>query len=93
MNIPSALAHRLVVGRQVAMKVMLDLTLYLMEPTELEFEYLINLYEALCPRDRLLKFKIAEISDMVQHCQPYVNEACPGSSEGGSEAPLFRASP
>ncbi|WP_244846699.1 type VI immunity family protein [Mesorhizobium sp. L-8-3] len=40
---------------------MLDLTIYLQGPTEEEFEFLLDLYEAACPTDRLIKFKIAEL--------------------------------
>lgn len=71
------------------MKVMLDLTLYLMEPTELEFEYLINLYEALCPRDRLLKFKIAEIPIWSSIASPMLTRHARAAARAGVRRPYF----
>ena len=45
----------------VAAKVLLDLTLYLVGPQESELEFLVDLYESVCPRDRLVKYTITEL--------------------------------
>lgn len=60
LEIPSQLATPTVISGRVASKVMQDLTVYLVGPSEREFEYLIELYEGICPPDRLVKYKIAE---------------------------------
>lgn len=60
-SLPLALTQPLIVGEEVALKIMLDLTVYLEEPTEHAFEYLLDLYESTCPPDRLLEFKIGEL--------------------------------
>jgi hypothetical protein len=40
---------------------MLDLTIYLEDPTEGELEYLVDLYAKTCPQNRLTRYKISEL--------------------------------
>jgi Type VI immunity for VRR-NUC len=60
--LPSQLATPAIVDAQVASKVMLDLTVYLVGPSELELEYLIDFYETICPADCRTKYTIAEFN-------------------------------
>ena len=60
-SLPSLLAHHFVVDGQVALKVALDLTVYLVGPSENEFERLTDIYERLCSPDRRLKYTIGEL--------------------------------
>ena len=61
LNLPSELVNLIVISGKVAAKVMLDLTVYLVGPSEQEMEYLIDLYESSCPPDRIVKYTIAEL--------------------------------
>lgn len=55
---------------KIASKVMLDLTVYLRGPSERELEYLIDLYNRMCPVDRLVDYKIAELEYWSPLAQP-----------------------
>ena len=61
LTLPSPLATPLIISGHVAAKVMLDLTIYLTGPSEAELEYLIDLYEYVCPFDRMVKYRITEV--------------------------------
>jgi TseV toxin immunity protein TsiV len=61
LNIPSVLATPVLISGRVASKLMQDLTVYVVGPSQQEFEYLIDFYENICPSDRLVKYKIAEL--------------------------------
>jgi hypothetical protein len=49
---------------------MIDLTVYLIGPSERELELLIQLYESICPADRLVNYKIDEFDYWVPLAQP-----------------------
>lgn len=60
-NMPLQLATPAIISGKIASKVMLDLTVYLTGPSEHELDYLIDLYERICPSDRLVRYKISEL--------------------------------
>jgi Protein of unknown function (DUF3396) len=91
-SLPPALSDPFVVGRQVALKVMLDLTVYLEGPSEREFEYLIDLYEVICPLDRLLKFKIAELPIWSSIANPMLTMHGRAAARAGIRRPYFEPS-
>jgi hypothetical protein len=64
---------------------MLDLTVYLVGPTELELEYLIDLYETICPADRRTKYTIAEFNYWDDIAHPDLAEW--SGSGGGRRSP------
>jgi hypothetical protein len=59
--IPPRLAAPVVISRQVASKVVLDLTVYLVGPSEQELEFLIDYYESLCPPGGMVYYQISEM--------------------------------
>ncbi|MGF9759339.1 type VI immunity family protein [Microvirga sp. 0TCS3.31] len=71
---------------------MLDLTVYLDGPEEREFEYLIDLYEAICPPDRLLKFKIAELPIWSRIANPMLTMRGRAAAKVGIRRPYFEPS-
>lgn len=60
MQLPDALTRPRVQNNQTLCKLTLDLTLYLTGPTLEEFEYLVDIYHRLCPRERLQQYAIME---------------------------------
>jgi hypothetical protein len=91
-SLPSALAQPFVVSRRVASKVMLDLTVYLPGPSEQELEYLIDLYEAICPPDRLVKYKIAELVLWSSIANPMLTMRGRAAAKAGIKHPYFEPS-
>lgn len=75
-------------GRIVA-KVMQDLTVYLAGPTEQELEYLISLYEQLCPKERQKKYKIAELPYWVPLAQPQLTQSGRAAQANGIPRPYL----
>lgn len=91
-SLPRTLTAPIVVGRQVALKVMLDLTVYLEGPSEQEFDYLLSLYETLCPPDRLAKFKIAELPIWSRIAAPMLTMRGRAAAAAGIGRPYFEPS-
>ena len=60
-NLPSQLASPMLIRERPALKVMLDLTVYIVGPLEQELEYLVDLYASLCPKEYMTKYKISEL--------------------------------
>jgi hypothetical protein len=90
-GLPLPLIEPLVVGDEVALKVMLDLTVYLEGPTEREFEYLFDLYEAICPPNGLLKFKIGELPVWSSIANPMLTMHGRAAAGAGIRRPYFEA--
>jgi hypothetical protein len=67
---PLELEMPVVIEGRVVSKVMQDLIVYLVGPSELELEFLIDLYESICPLDHLVNYKIGEIEHWVLLAQP-----------------------
>src|SRR5690242_6732620 len=92
LNLPAGLSMPYVVGRRVALKIMLDLTIYLAGPAEREFEYLLDLYESLCPPDRVMKFKIAELPIWSSIASPMLTMGGRAAARAGIRRPYFEPS-
>jgi hypothetical protein len=60
LELPAELTRPIMSDGRVIAKLMLDLTVYLQGPSVTELQTLIELYEELCPPQRLFKYKIAE---------------------------------
>jgi hypothetical protein len=90
-SLPFALTQPVIVGEEVALKIMLDLTVYLEGPTERVFEYLLDLYESTCPRNRLLEFKIAELPLWSSIAAPILTMRGRAAAGAGIRRPYFEA--
>jgi Protein of unknown function (DUF3396) len=89
LNVPARLATPTVVSERVVAKVMLDLTVYLARPSEQEFEYLCDLYEGLCPPERLVKYKIAEFELWSRLTYPVLTASGRVAAAAGLNRPYF----
>lgn len=74
-NLPKPLAAPVIVARTVVSKVLQDLTIYLIGPSEIEFDHLVQLYNDICPPDRLVKYKIAEFESWSDLSHPLLTES------------------
>lgn len=88
-SLPPDLMTPVRVNGQVACRLMLDLTAYLVGPTEQELEYLISLYEHLCPKDRLVKYKIAELQYWAPVAQPHLTASGRAAAAAGVARPYL----
>ncbi|MFE0018413.1 type VI immunity family protein [Mesorhizobium sp. NPDC059054] len=88
-HLSAALTQPLWVGDEVALKVMLDLTVYLEGPTERDFEFLLDLYESVCPPTRLREFKIAELPLWSSLAQPILTMHGRAAAAAGIRRPYF----
>src|SRR6267378_4126794 len=89
LSLPRELAEPVVIGRKVASKVMLDLTVYLKGPSEPELEYLIDYYESICPPDRFLKYTIGEIEDWPTLASPELTASGRAAAAAGIRRPYL----
>lgn len=92
LNIPPSLAAPTVVDGHVISKVMLDLTVYLSGPTELELEYLIELYDRSSPPAGQTKFKIAELDFWPLVSRPPLTQSARAVAAAGVKRPYIEAS-
>ncbi|MFD9898314.1 type VI immunity family protein [Mesorhizobium sp. NPDC059025] len=88
-HLSTALTQPLRVGDEVALKIMLDLTIYLEGPTERDFEFLLDLYERICPPARLREFKIAELPLWSSIAQPILTMHGRAAAAAGIRRPYF----
>ncbi len=86
-NLPSALARPISNAGRVVSKLMLDLTVYLMGPSEDELDFLIDCYEGICPQGRLKKFKIAEFSYWSDIANPDLTASARAAAAAGAKRP------
>jgi hypothetical protein len=89
LNLPSQLATPLVMSGSVASKVMQDLTAYLVGPSEQELEYLIDLYESVCPPDRMVDYKIGEIEYWAAIARPELTASGRAAAAAGINRPYL----
>lgn len=89
LNFPPELANPVIVAGQVASKVMLDLTVYLAGPSEQELEYLIDLYESICPPVRLVKYTIAELQFWPTIARPDLTVSGRAAAAAGIKRPYL----
>ncbi|SAL83431.1 hypothetical protein AWB67_06405 [Caballeronia terrestris] len=89
MNLPPQLSTPFIASGRVACKVMLDLTVYLVGPTEAELEYLIDLYSRACPRDRLIRYKISELEYWPALSNPVLTKSGRLAAANGTASPAL----
>lgn len=89
LSLPPALARPVVVSERVASKVMLDLTVYLRGPSEQELEFLVDLYERICPPPLLVKYKIAELEVWPRVANPILTMSGRRAAAAGIKHPYF----
>jgi hypothetical protein len=68
---------------------MLDLTAYLVGPSEQELDYLTNLYESIAPPDRLVKYTIAELQYWPTIAQPDLTASGRAAAAAGIKRPYL----
>ena len=88
-ELPTALKPSRSLEPGPVVKVMMDLTIYFDGPTLEEFEYLLDLYEALCPAERLREFKIDEIPIWSQIEDPLLTIHGRAAAAAGIARPYF----
>lgn len=88
-NLPTQLTIPFIIADRVVSKVMLDLTAYLIEPSEQELEFLVELYEYFCPTDRLVNYKISEIEYWVPLTQPELTASGRYAAAAGIKRPYL----
>jgi hypothetical protein len=69
---------------------MLDLTVYLVGPTVQELEFLVDLYERNCPRERLIKYKIAELEYWSSVSNPDLTASARAAASAGVARPYLQ---
>jgi Type VI immunity for VRR-NUC len=89
LSLPAPLARPIAVSQTVVAKVMLDLTVYLTGPSVDEFDYLVNLYDSICPRDRLVKYKISELEFWPRIANPVLTTSGRSAAAAGVRHPYF----
>jgi hypothetical protein len=89
LNLPSQLATPFVVSGRVVSKVMQDVTVYLVGPAVQELEGLIDLYERVCPPDRLVDYKIGELEYWVPLAQPELTVTGRAAAAAGIKRPYL----
>lgn len=92
LNLPSLLKKPIVLPNQpdrIICKVVQDLTVYLVGPSEKELEFLIDLYERLCPLNRLVKYKIAEFGVWPRIDSPVWTLSSREAAASGVNRPYF----
>src|SRR4051794_25867944 len=87
--IPPQLATPVVISRQVASKVMLDLTVYLVGPAEQELEFLIDYYESLCPPGRMVHYRISELPSWRRVANPHLTASGRAAAAAGVKRPYL----
>lgn len=90
LNLPPALTSPVLESGAVVSKVMLDLTVYLAGPSEQELEYLIDLYERVCPPTRLMKYKIAELEHWSNIISPDLTASGRAALAAGIKRPYLQ---
>src|SRR6266487_514492 len=88
-NIPPQLVTPTVVAGRVSSKVMQDLTVYLAGPSELEFEFLIDFYQNICPSDRLVKYKLTEFDFWTGIARPVLTASGRVAAAAGVKRPYL----
>lgn len=74
------------------LRTMLDLTVYLVGPTVAELDALCDLYEQVCPPDRLVAFQIDELDAWSPLAAPELTESGRKAAAAGVKRPYLEAS-
>ncbi len=88
-TLPTELETPFRVEDQVASKVMLDLTIYLVGPTEEEFDFLFDLYDQISSPEHRVKYKISELPYWVFLDSPKLTLRGREASSAGKKRPYF----
>lgn len=91
MKLPPAFAPLLEDDPSLAVRVLLDLTVYLEEVTVDEFDFLVKLYASVCPPERLTKFKITELFMWSDVRSPLLTDSALAANAAGIPYPYFEA--
>jgi len=89
LNLPPRLATSVVISGQVASKVVLDLTVYLVGPSEQEFEFLIDYYERLCPPSGMVHYQISETPWWLRVANPLLTASGRAAAAAGVKRPYL----
>jgi hypothetical protein len=90
--LPPQLATPVSIDGSVAAKMVLDLTVYLVGPSEEELKDLIALYETVCPKDRLKRYTTAEMLDWYYIARPLLTDSGKAAAAAGIKHPYFEPS-
>lgn len=88
-SLPAKLTRPLLVDGNVAAKLLLDLTVYLVGPSVQEFDFLLDLYKRLCPPGRLKMYTIAEQQDWEPVAQPHLTASGRAAAVAGLPWPYM----
>jgi Protein of unknown function (DUF3396) len=88
-SLPKSLSEPIVIDGEVALKIMLDVTAYLVGPTELEFDFLFDLYSSVCPKSNEQRYKIAELEHWPLVSQPDLTRSGRIALSSGISRPYF----
>jgi len=89
MHLPDELTRPRVQDNQILSKLTLDLTLYLTGPTLEEFEYLVDLYHRLCPKERIQSYAIMETPYWLPVSNPTLTMSGRAAANAGSLRPYL----
>src|SRR5215831_9400653 len=89
LNLPPRLATPVVISGKVASKVVLDLTVYLVGPSEQELEFLIDYYESLCPPGALVRYQISEMPWWLRVASPRLTASGRAAAAAGVKRPYL----
>jgi hypothetical protein len=89
--LPPQLVTPLQLDNEVVLKVVLDLTVYLVGPTEAELEALCDLYESVCPPGRLVAFRIDELLAWSDLGTPELTASAQRAAAAGVTRPYLEA--
>jgi len=67
----------------------LDLTVYLLGPTEEEFDYLLDVFESVCPPARRTKYKTGELGFWADVARPALTDSGRSAAAAGRKRPYF----
>lgn len=88
-QLPWPASGLVVIDGQVALKVMLDLTVYLCGPSEQEFEFLFDYYESICVPEGDKKYTIAELEYWPLVTAPDLTQSGRAAAAAGRKRPYF----
>jgi hypothetical protein len=89
LNLPPRLATPVVISGQVAAKVALDLTVYLVGPSEQDLEFLIDYYESLCPPGGMGHYSISELPSWRRVANPHLTASGRAAAAAGVKRPYL----
>lgn len=89
LKLPTQLDRPVVISGEVGSKVMLDLSVYLVGPSETELEFLLDLYDRVCPKNFQVRYTIAELGFWPPIAQPVLTASGRAAAKAGVSRPYF----